>query len=300
MWLFTLKIKNVMMLSDFRFGLIQKERKGMLLTRTSPKSLSTFRGGVPVTSGLCCKINSDIISNALAPFQAKTRTNAHNKPIFFEKNTSNRARPPVIAQAMANLKNCYQNPKSLSRLFYHANGVKLRSQFRIALINVLLVMLHYRDLDTGEIGFYNDQGAFMRLTSVLIARYANLKVGRVQRVLRWLTQKNYLLSIRQFKHSDSGQKIGLPSIRILSRALFIELKIDHMEMFRAENHKRKKNEKILAKRATMRLKLLLATVARANVNIKQQHYSEMKRHAVLLDHVAQQILPSIKKVLQNE
>jgi hypothetical protein len=206
-------------------------------------------------------------------------------------------RPEIIAQAMSALERTYKKAKTLCKLFYRKQ--KIHSQRREAIIRVLQVLIHYMDLETLEVGFFNATGDFIRLDMAKIASYAKISPIRAKRAIRDIHNAGYLRTIRQYKETDDGRKIGKTAIRTLSQSLFRDLKIDHMSLFKAIEWKRKRNEKMLAKKNKQRLYALMNAI-KACTDTKLS-FSPIRKAALLLEHVAQEIIPIIKKIeRQNE
>lgn len=286
----------------------------MFLKRTSPKLTIGF-AACALDFGDKYQFNEEIISHDAIENQVTncgTSDSLSNQNIFtlhtecnqnalkvYAPPSHHKKRPSIIEDAKTALEKSYKKAKLLAKLFYRKQ--KVHSQRREAIIRVLQVMLHYMDLETQEVGFYNDLGDFIRLDTAKIAQYANVSLIRANRVIRDIRDAGYLSTIRQYQETDEGRKMGMPAIRKISQSLFRDLKIDHLSLFRAIEWKRKRNEKKLAKKNKARLRALLGSVSNITNKVSHQATSEIRKAAILLEHVAKEIIPIIRRTeRQNE
>lgn len=102
---------------------------------------------------------------------------------------------------------------------------RIRSEFREAIIKVLLVLIKYLDLSSMRIGVPGAQG-FTPFTLSFLADQAGISFKRTQRVIATLT-KSGLIKAKRYCYIDdrTGQHRSY-TIRTLARALFIALGID--------------------------------------------------------------------------
>ncbi|HJY21776.1 MAG TPA: hypothetical protein VJ279_02755, partial [Hanamia sp.] len=129
-----------------------------------------------------------------------------------------------------------------------------------------------------------------------IASYAKITEIRAKRAIHDITEAGYLTTIRQYKITDDGRKIGQTAIRTISRSLFRDLNIDHLSIFKASEWKRKRNEKKLAKKNKARLRELLGSVGKLADKTTSSSFSAIRKATVLLEHVAKEIMPIIHKI----
>jgi hypothetical protein len=271
----------------------------MFLKRTSPNDCLPLKGRLSTFGDT--QIVKVILPNDTQENQEKpcgTCDHIRNDPRYFES-AHHKKRPDIIMAALDSLKKSYKKAKILYKLFYRQQ--KIHSQRREAIILVLGVMLHYMDLETLEIGFFNDLGDFIRLDIAKIASYANITLTRANRAIRDIHRAGYLTTIRQYTQLDDGRKIGKTAIRTLSQSLFRDLKIDHLSVFKAMEWKRKRNEKTLAKKNKRRLYALMASIKGVADKANHKSYSAIRRVTTLLEHTAQEVMTVINKIeRQNE
>ena len=134
-----------------------------------------------------------------------------------------------------------------------ANGVK-------RLLSVTQVLLHYLELVTLRVGFYNGSDKFIPLDLEYIAKKAGINFIRAKRAIADLAKAGYIKITRQFDKKEDGTFNGLPSIREISIQFFIDLGIDMQKLFFAREWKRKKREKERAKKTHKKLKGMLKAV----------------------------------------
>jgi hypothetical protein len=271
----------------------------MLLKRTSPNLLIPLPGTVEFG-------DKDVQAVTIPHERHKTQiayhgTCDHKKlaPVFYTPPAHHRKRPDIITQLLKAIQNTYRKSKLLAKLFYRKQ--KVHSQRREAIIRVLQVMFQYMDLETLEVGFYNEIGDFIRLDITKIASYANVSLIRAKRALGDITAAGYLTTIRQYKKTDDGQKIGVTAIRKISHQLFSDLGIDHFAFFTAQEWKRKRNEKKIAKKNSQKLRSLYNMINSVTDKTTHKTYSAIRKASVLLDQVSKEITAVVKKIeRQNE
>lgn len=269
----------------------------MFQKRTSPTSSSGF-AGTGLKIGEIKLFDGYNFPIEQPQRQGKPRgacNHQRKQPSFYVPPMNHKNRPVVIKEAINALKQTYKHAKLLPDLFYRKQ--KVHSQRREAIIRVLQVMLHYMDLETLEVGFFNSAGEFIRLDTAKIAQYADLSLIRTNRAISDITRAGYLTSIRQYKTTIDGHKIGITSIRTISRKLFTALKIDHFSLFYAIERKRKRNEKILAKKNGEKLNILIKSFSHTiKTNTSNISSSPMRRAAMLLERTTQEIMPIINDI----
>lgn len=268
----------------------------MFQKRTSPNLISDLPAG-ELGFGDTIPFHGKIVPIKRYPTQAKpcgTCDHKRKHPRFYEPASHHKKRPKVLHEAIHALQQTYRHAKLLAKLFYRKQ--KVHSQRREAIIRVLQVMLQYMDLETCEIGFFNTGGDFIRLDTAKIAEYTNLSLVRTNRAICDITKAGYLTTIRQYKKTTDGRKIGMTAIRTLSRNLFRDLKIDHFSLFSAMDRKKKQNEKLLAKKNKARLRNLMQSIAHVADKTGMTAVSAIRKATMLLDHVAQEIIPIINQI----
>lgn len=101
---------------------------------------------------------------------------------------------------------------------------RIRSEFREAIIKLLLVLIKYLDLSSMQIGYATAQG-FVPFTLSFLADKAGLSYKRTQRALTTLT-KSGLIKAKRISYIDARtEQYRSYTIRTLSRALFTGLGI---------------------------------------------------------------------------
>jgi hypothetical protein len=185
-----------------------------------------------------------------------------NDPRFYHRPENHKRRPAVIEMAISALMSAYGFPKKFLQKLLDLNPSKRRkrSERREAMGSVAQVMLHYIDLTTLRVGFYDASGKFIPLDLKYIAKKAGISVIRAKRAIADLEKAKYAKITRQFNKKEDGTFQGTPSIREVSVQFFIDLGIDIQRLFFAREWKRKKQEKERKKKTYKKLKGMLQAV----------------------------------------
>lgn len=207
------------------------------------------------------------------------------KPIFYTPPVHHKKRPGIIEEAKSLLENAYHKPKKILAKLFH-NKKKKKSSRREAIIRVLQVMLQYLDMETLEIGFYDNSSTFVRLDVNYIARQANIAVIRAKRALSDIMKAGYLEAKRQFKQDEDKRYFALTSIRKFTVAFFMELGIGHFKFFSAREWKRKKNEKHLLKQGRGKLKRIIQSVIKLSSKASNKDDSLLRKTLQMIEEAS--------------
>lgn len=185
-----------------------------------------------------------------------------NDPRFYLRPENHKRRPTVLEKAIEALQDAYRWPKKLLKKLLGLNPSKRRkrSERREAMTSFLQVLIHYLDLVTLRVGFYNEKSEFIHLDLEYIAKKARVSLNRAKRAVADLVKAGYIEIVRRFDKKEDGTFKGLPSVRKVSMQFFIDLGADMQRLFIAREWKRKKQEKALAKKNHTKLTGLLKAV----------------------------------------
>lgn len=195
-------------------------------------------------------------------------------PCYFIPSKEHKLRPSVIQFAMNNLEHYYLKPsywlESLKRT--RLSKKKQRSEARERDAAVLGVLLHYTELASLRVGFYDSVGSFVSLDMRFIARQLGWRtleddkkdskrleqglkpkakgIKRVWRSINNLKRAGYLTVHQQFKLEKKGDNEheavykGFAAIRAINAKLFTELgiKLTELDRKRKEASKRLKRK----------------------------------------------------------
>jgi hypothetical protein len=188
----------------------------------------------------------------------------HNpySPRFYNRPDNHQRRPSLLEQTIEKLKDIYHWPKRLLKQInqLHPNNRKKRSERREAIISVAQVLLHYLELETLHVGFYTQEGEFISLDLAYIAKKAGVSFIRAKRAVTDLVKSGYIKLSRQFNKKADGTFAGKASIREINVTFFIDLGMDMQRLFFIREWKRKKQEKVLHKQASKKLKEIIKSV----------------------------------------
>lgn len=181
------------------------------------------------------------------------------EPRFYHRPENHKRRPSVLEGAILALESAYHVPKRFLKSFVGLNpkNRRKRSERREAASSVAQVLLHYLELSTLRVGFYDGSGGFVPLDLTYIAKKAGITFTRAKRAISDLVKAGYIKVARQFDKKDDGTFRGLPSIREISVQFFLDLGVDIERLFFTREWKRKKQEKSFAKQANKKLKGVL-------------------------------------------
>jgi len=185
-----------------------------------------------------------------------------HEPRFYLRPEDNKARPSVLENAIERLQDVYRRPKKFFRKLatFHPSDRQKRSERREAIASVSQVLLHYLELSTLRVGFYAGT-KFIQLDLEYIAKKAGLNFIRAKRAMADLVKAGYIKTSRQFDKKEDGTFQGKPSIREISVQFFIDLGIDIQKLFFTREWKRKKQEKVLQKKAQEKMRDMMQAVA---------------------------------------
>jgi len=126
----------------------------------------------------------------------------------------------------------------------------MRIDQRIAIYQLLQIILSHLDLKTMQVGFYHQETqTFIHLSVAYLARKSQLSERRTQRALRWLQQSGYISAFRQSTYDEmTDEYIYKPSVRRVHPKLMFELGITPRALNKArvrsaQNHKNAINTK---------------------------------------------------------
>lgn len=209
---------------------------------------------------------------------------------FYTPPDHHKKRPPILIQAYNLLESTYEKPKKiLSKLFSPVR--QKNSQRREAIITVLQVMIHFVDLETLELGFYNENAKFVRLDIEKIAEYAKLSVIRTKRAMSDILKSGYVTAKRQAKTNEDGDIRARPSIRKFSIQFFADLGINLLSLAAARHYKLKKNAKLLFDYSKKKLKKIIKAISEN----KLKQASVLHRKAVVMvDETITYVLKAFK------
>jgi hypothetical protein len=209
-----------------------------------------------------------------------------SEPRFYHRPLNHKQRPSVLEKAIKALEGAYYLPKKFLKSFVYLNASRRkRSERREAVASVSQVLLHYLELSTLQVGFYNAAHQFVRLDLKYIAQKAGITALRAKRALADLAKAGYLTISRQFAQKNDGTFKGRASIRKIAIAFFVDLGIDVQRLFFAREWKRKTHDKSLAKQAKKKLQGMLKAAGAAGRLLP----------SVFRSHGHQRLNPSIQK-----
>lgn len=228
---------------------------GMFLKRTSPKLTTDLAAG-GLDFGDKTSFHEEIISHDSAQKQEKPSGTCDHDPLepsFYIPPSKHKKRPNIIDEAIRAIEKAYFKPKQILSKLFKPQRVK-KSSRREAIIRVLQVMLQFMDMETLEVGFYSNNGNFIRLDVNYIASQARISLIRAKRALGDILRSGYMETTRQKKKTLDGLYKSFTSIRKFAVSFFMDLGIEYLRFFSAREWKRKRNEKILIKHARKKLK----------------------------------------------
>lgn len=273
----------------------------MFLKRTSPNLMPTLVGS-SLEIGEIDPFHAEIIPLETKIKQAKPcGTCDHDviKPVFYTPPEHHKPRPSIINEALRALESSYFNPKKLLAKLFKKNKIK-KSPRREAIIRVLQVMLQFMDMETLEVGFYDNDGHFIRLDVEYIAKQAKITLIRAKRALGDILASGYLEVSRQVKKLDSGRYISFASIRKFTVGFFMDLGVDHFKFFSAREWKRKRNEKKLLKQARGKFKNILKSVTTLAKKSSNKNQSLVRKTIVLVEDTAKALQKAFKQASLEE
>lgn len=268
----------------------------MFLKRTSPN----------LTSGLAARglefgdqgVHAQIISHEPILNQVKPcGTCDHDplSPVFYVPPSHHQKRPNILDQAIHAIEKAYYKPKHiLAKLFKPHERIK-KSPRREAIIRVLQVMLQFMDIETLELGFYSNNGNFIRLDVKYIAKQARITGIRAKRALGDIIRSGYVESIKQMKKTSEGRYISFTSIRKFTANFFMDLGVEYMRFFSAREWKRKRNEKKLLKNARSKFKDILHSVNKFAKTTSNKNGSAIRQLLSKIDDTAKTLQQALIK-----
>lgn len=137
---------------------------------------------------------------------------------------ANHRRPASIQSIIDDFSASYFNHKFHKSFYSHLdeNGVptrKIRSEFREMISMGSAILTHYYDVHTGEIGFTNDDGHYIRLCYKQLAKKLNVSLIRIKRFFNFM-QKRGLVKVIQNKTIDKNGNWKSNVSRIIVNARF--------------------------------------------------------------------------------
>lgn len=166
------------------------------------------------------------------------------------------ARPQILSIASGRVDEwCTHSWKWLSRLRttilervsrnQRVSTRTMRADQRLAIAQLLKVILHHTDLKSMKIGFLHaPTQTFVHLSLAFLAKKANLPIRRAQRALQWLYQSGYISGYRQSIFDESSSTyIHKPSIRYVNAKLLFDLGIKEFALHNARNRATKRQRK---------------------------------------------------------
>src|SRR5581483_705225 len=121
----------------------------------------------------------------------------------------NHKRPPSLLEVIGSFTDSYFKTKLYKTLYHHldksGNSIRqIRSEFREMISMGCSLLTHYYDVMSGEIGFRNDSGQFVRLSYEQLANKLNVSIQRLKRFFTFLKDRNLIRILEDKKKDENG------------------------------------------------------------------------------------------------
>lgn len=160
-----------------------------------------------------------------------------NDPDFWTPPKHCEARSILVEKIMEELEKVYFDPRHSFTEAQRRNDKQIRSELRQIIIEVLRLCVYYMDDETLRVGRKIKGYIWDDLSVKKIAKRLNVSFDRVKDALTHIYKCGYLFVKRQYKTTATGKKIWLPSMRVLTPKLFIDLKIKYEKIFKLKQYK---------------------------------------------------------------
>lgn len=188
---------------------------------------STTSGLVSVQHGIKMK-NNDNNQNILQ-YQGFRRGNrighSPSNPKQFAS-PAHHKRASSLLEIIREFSASYFETKVYKALYHHIDGNgnitrKIRSEFREMISMGCAILTHYYDVMTGEIGFRNDAGKYIRFSYKQLAAKLGVSVIRIKRFFKFLKDRGLVTIIEDKGKDEKGIWKSNVSRKIINPTFFI-------------------------------------------------------------------------------
>jgi len=139
----------------------------------------------------------------------------------------NHRRPETLKDIIQRFTQSYFNPRNHKDLYHHKDiGGKdlrlIRSEFREMISMGCSIITHYYDVLTGELGFRNERGIFIRFSYESLAQRLGVSLARVKKFFGFLKKRNFLTIKEDRKKDANGQWTSNISRKIIKSSFFVQ------------------------------------------------------------------------------
>lgn len=136
-------------------------------------------------------------------------------------------RPPTLSEIISEFGSSYFETKLYKYLYHHVDvhdipTRRIRSEFREMISLGCSVITHYYDAITGEIGFHNETGKFIRLSYEQLAEKINVSSIRIKRFFDFLKKRNMIIICQDREIDSKGNWKSNKARKIVPAAFFIK------------------------------------------------------------------------------
>lgn len=140
---------------------------------------------------------------------------------------SNHRRPESLSDIIKEFSESYSKPKEHKGLYCHrdSSGVHtrlMRSERREMISMGCSILTHYYDVMTGEIGFRNEKGAFIRFSYEWLAEKLGVSLARVKKFFGFLKERQFIRIVEDRKKDANGNWASNISRKIIKSSFFIQ------------------------------------------------------------------------------
>lgn len=141
---------------------------------------------------------------------------------------SHHKRPQTLSEIISSFSESYKNPSKHKGLYLHRGnsitqeGRLIRSEFRELISMGCSIITHYYDVLTGELGFRNEHGKFVRFSYEFLAEKLNVSLARVKKFFSFLKERRFITVIEDRKLNERGEWSSNVSRKIIKSSFFIE------------------------------------------------------------------------------
>jgi len=140
-----------------------------------------------------------------------------------------RRRPPFVRKLMSFAEKLwFRRGALLARL-----GVCARSERAEAIVLVVKALLLQWDIITSRVGMARGDGYLVGISVQVIAKWANINVGRAQLAICALMRAGFLQGSQHVEEVEPGRWVAMPKVRRIHWSLFFVLGIDRNELEQA-------------------------------------------------------------------
>lgn len=183
---------------------------------------------IRTTSGLVSDYKRDIINNSLKDQRFSTGNrigHCPSSPKSFVPPDGHK-RPPSISDIIKDFSSSYFESSVYKSLYYHVTkegelSRKIRSEFREMISIGCSILTHYYDVMSGELGFRNEQGRYIRFSYQSLADKLNVSLIRVKRFFKFLKAKGFVELIYDKRKDSKGNWTSNISRKIIKPSFFL-------------------------------------------------------------------------------